>query len=98
MPKKIDFLIAKISAFAKPLEMLDNKTKSMQVPTELAKNFNMLLEEIAAESPTAAPELPKPIDLYEGIYQTGSTDVSYVGLQIIVGQVVGVLGVLKASQ
>ena len=98
MPTKIDFLIAKMSAFEKTLEKLDNKTKSMQVPTELAKNFNLLLEEITAESPVAAPELPKPIDLNEGIYQTSFTDVSYVGLEIMVGQVVAVLGVLKAGQ
>jgi hypothetical protein len=98
MPVKIDFLIATMSAFEKTLEKLDQKTKAGHVPVQLAENFNKLLDEIKTESPDAAPELPLPITLdgtFEGI---GVTDISYVALEVMVRQVLGVLGVLKTGQ
>jgi len=98
VPKKIDFLIAKMAAFEKTLEKLDNKTKAEHVPIQLAKNFNKLLDEIKTDSPDAASELPTPIALNGDFADLGVTDLSYVALEIMVGQVLAVLGVLKAGQ
>ena len=98
MPQKIDFLIAKMSAFEKTLENLDNKTKAGHVPTQLAENFNKLLAEIEAESSDAASELPSPIALGGDFADMGITEISYVALEVMVGQVLGILGVLKAGR
>jgi hypothetical protein len=95
MPKKIDFLIAKVKPFEAALHSLDAQAKGNHVSIDLAQNFNKLLEEIKAESPEAAPELPQPITL-QGIFaRLGQTSTSHVALEIMVGQVLGVLEVLK---
>jgi hypothetical protein len=98
MAKKIDFLIAKVKPFQGTLENMDSKTKGGHVPIQLAENFNKLVAEIATHEPDAARELPCPITLEGQMALIGATDISYSSLEIMVGQVLGVLEVLKASQ
>ena len=98
MPKKIDFLIAKVRAFEHGLEKMDMKAKSGHVSLDLAKNFNKLLEEIGTQCPDVVSELPQPITLNGRFNVVGQTDTSHVTLEIFVGEVVGVLEVLKNEQ
>jgi hypothetical protein len=97
MPTKIDFLIAKVRAYQQTFEKLDSKTKAGMIPSQLGENFNKLLQEIAKESPNAAPELPTKLYLFSKLNSSGLCDVSYASLDIYVGQVLGVLEVLKAG-
>jgi hypothetical protein len=94
--KKIDFLIAKVKPFKLTLDGMDSKTKAGHVPIQMAENFNKVLDAIRQESPDAAAELPENIHLQSRAFSMiGATDMSYSGLEILVGQVLGVLDVLK---
>jgi hypothetical protein len=95
MATQVDFLMAKMRAFQLTFEKLDSKTKAGHVPIQLAENFNGLLAEIAKESPAAAPQLPKPVSIDSQFRMVGVCDISYATLDVFVGQVLGVLEVLR---
>src|SRR5438128_40893 len=98
MAKNIDFIIAKVRAFQQTLERIDNHTKKEHVPIQLAENFNAIVAEIAKESPDAAVHLPQPIFAGDRLLsRAGPTTMSYIGLETFVGQVLGVLEVLKGD-
>jgi hypothetical protein len=98
--KNIDLLFARASAFQKTLVRIDHQTKKTNVSTQLAINFNTLLDEIKKEIPAdAASHLPQAVGSATSLHQrAGLVSINYVDLEILIDQVLGILEVLKTQK
>ena len=96
----IDLLIARASSFQATLATIDNQTKNRHVTKQLANNFNRLLDEIKKEMPAdTASHLPPPITFVSNAAKVaGMSDVLYLDLEIMINEIMNILGVLKAGQ
>lgn len=97
MPKKIDFLKAKVNAILDVLGGVPSQRAEQKVAPALLEQFNGILEEIAKEFPQHAKELPQPLKTKNALFAAhGMTDIKYLDLQMVASQVMNILGVIES--
>ncbi len=97
MPSKTDFLRAKVTAFKDTLERTPPAHKSNRISTHTAAEFNGIVEEIRAEVPDAASYLPKRIEASTSFRRMAVADITFIELEMLAGQVLNILNVLKSD-
>lgn len=93
-PDKLQILKARLQGYKSILEKTRPSQKSEIVSNHLARNFNEIVDELRNISPGVGEHLPKHIRTPGGRRQT---DVSFLDLEIMVEQVLGILNVLESG-
>jgi hypothetical protein len=96
MATTFNFLKAKVLAIKHTLDSKSSHEKKDRISIQTAQQFNAVIEEIKKESPEAAPHLPQPIQSNNPSADFFSVaDASFLDLEIMVNQVIGVLDVAQ---
>src|SRR3954469_7034350 len=85
---KAQLVKARLVAFKTTLAAIPDAAKNEHVSTELAKNFNGLVEMVTADFPQVKDHLPKPIKSTTLLGKAGKADETYLDLQVYVEQVI----------
>lgn len=92
-PDKLQLLKVRLQSYKNILEKTPPSQKSGFVSNNLATNFNEIIDEFRTISPNVKNQLPKEI-LIPGFRQE---DVSFLDLEIMVEQVLGIINVLESG-
>ena len=97
MPSTVSILKAMAMAFKTNLAKHPTG-KDQHVSLQDANSFNSLLKDIESFKPDIGQHLPKPVHcdnhLFTGV---GKVDITYLDLEILVDQVIGILSVFEAE-
>lgn len=96
MPTQLDFLRAKVLAYKGTLDGRAASQKAGRVSTQIAEQFNAIVEEIKKAVPEAAPHMPHTITSIT-VPGSGKSDVTFLDLEMMLNEVVGVLDLLRAD-
>jgi hypothetical protein len=97
-PTKAQLIKARLVAFKTTVAAVPDSAKKERISTELAKNFNGLVEMVAADYPTVKDHLPKPIKSMSEFRKVYKADESYLDLQVYVEQVISILELLDSGR
>jgi hypothetical protein len=87
----IDLLKARLNSIKATLERASEKQKGGPAGTALAENFNRILEEVGTAFPELKSALPARITSLGPLARVGSSDVSYLDLEVFAEQVLSLL-------
>ena len=98
MPTSINFHKATITAFKNTLEGKSPKEKQKHISTQIAEQFNAIVDNIKKEFPDAASHLPQPITS-KGIASRDMqiADIKFLDFEMLLNQVLAVLEVIRGS-
>ncbi len=97
MPNNLAFLKASMTAFKETLGGASDKQKGDLISIPTADHFNGLLDRIRAEAPEVAPHLPPRVTAKSDFSIMGKSDIKFLELEMLVNQVIHVLGVLASD-
>jgi hypothetical protein len=97
-PTPLQLLKVRLQGFKRTLGSASERSKSEHISTELAKNFNSILANIGEKFPSIRDALPEPVPSTTLLRKAGKADISFLDLEILVDQAVGILDLLDSGE